>query len=168
MAKNGNPTPEERAEMAVRRLERFIREGGSKVSDTGRSGMSFKKWQDMAKVEIAAAVREAEIAEAAESKVFNLFLVVSGSCLVSLGFLGAVVAFGQMDKTFAAYTAGALGGVFLATSIVLMIRGYFKRVGAMIRASRISRIEQLDLQIKKMERMLEEKKGILRREIEFS
>ena len=50
-----HPTPDERAEYVILRLEQFIRDGR-----TIDEGMSFKKWQTMAKTEIALAIAEAQ------------------------------------------------------------------------------------------------------------
>ena len=51
-----DPSPDERAEYVILRLEQFIREGR-----TFDEGMSFKIWQAMAKVEIAIAIAESEL-----------------------------------------------------------------------------------------------------------
>ena len=50
-----NPTPHERADLIVRRLENFIREGR-----TEDGGINFRKWQEMAVLEVANAIRDAE------------------------------------------------------------------------------------------------------------
>ena len=47
-----NPTPHERADLVVRRLEDFIRKGR-----TEDGGINFRKWQEMAAVEVADAIR---------------------------------------------------------------------------------------------------------------
>ena len=49
-----NPTPEERAEYVVLMLEKFIRDGRK-----DEAGMSFRKWQTMAKSEIIIAIADA-------------------------------------------------------------------------------------------------------------
>ena len=50
-----NPTPHERADLIVRRLENFIRKGR-----TEDGGINFRKWQEMAVLEVANAIRDAE------------------------------------------------------------------------------------------------------------
>ena len=50
-----HPTPDERSNYVIMRLEQFIREGR-----TLDEGMSFKKWQAMARTEITIAIAEAE------------------------------------------------------------------------------------------------------------
>ena len=49
-----NPTPHERADLVVRRLEDFIRKGR-----TEDGGINFRKWQEMAAVESISATRHA-------------------------------------------------------------------------------------------------------------
>ena len=63
------PSPDERAEYVILRLEQFIREGR-----TFAEGMSFKIWQSMAKVEIAIAIAEAELGQQKEEAVTKRLL----------------------------------------------------------------------------------------------
>ena len=64
-----DPTPDERAEFVILRLEQFIRDG-RKVAE----GMSVNIWQSMAKTEIAIAISETELGQQKEEAVTKRLL----------------------------------------------------------------------------------------------
>ena len=81
-----HPTPEERAHFVILRLEQFIRDGR-----TIDEGMSLKKWQAMARTEIAVAIAEVENSLDYDEINRRRVLFVAAAAMVTIGFWGAVV-----------------------------------------------------------------------------
>src|SRR5690606_11164439 len=106
-----NPTPEDRAEYVVLRLEQFIRDGR-----TIDEGMSFRKWQQMAKVEIANAVAEAEISQQKDDVVTKRLLFVAASAMVTVGFWGTAVSLHQGGHLWGAIVSGTAGFLLMAVA----------------------------------------------------
>ena len=166
-----NPTPEERAELIIRRLEQIIHEEKAKrvsVIKSKQTGMSYRKWQDTARMEITAAIHNAERIATIDAWVINRLLMIGGSCLVSIGFLGAVFAMDRIDREIAAAVAAVFGVVFLSIGCEWPIRRAAKTYKAKKRAEAISRIINIDKQIKMMERHLQDKKDALKQEINYT
>ena len=82
-----NPTPVERADVIVKRLEQFIREGRSQ-----RGGISFKRWQELAVHEVDNAIRDAERHWRNDQRFITRGLAVGAACLITIGFWGTVLA----------------------------------------------------------------------------
>lgn len=163
------PTPEDRAQIVVRILEQAIREGRNETSlrtKTGRPGLSFRQWQDIAAVEIANAIRDAE-GEVTRRKGFgNRIAMTLGACLVTLGFFGAAVAWGRVDRTLAAVASLAAGAGLLLTAMEVPLRLSWRKARAKRRARKFENIRSLDKQIRALERFLEDKKETLEEQIE--
>lgn len=145
-----NPTPEERAEFVSLRLEQFIRDGR-----TIAEGMSFKKWQTMAKVEIANAIAAAELTYQREEQTTNRLLFTFASALITIGFWGTAVSLHKVG-----YLAGGLvcfisGALLMAVATEWRFRVWNKKRRARKRAARLIKIEDLNKRIKKMEVALE-------------
>ena len=84
---NKNPTPHERAELVVRRLEDFIRKGR-----TDDGGINFRKWQEMAAVEVADAIRDAERYLRSDQRFWTRSMAVGAASLLTIGVWGTVLA----------------------------------------------------------------------------
>jgi hypothetical protein len=164
-----NPTPEERAELVIKHLEQTIREKrmgiGPLVKSTQQKGMSYRQWQEEAKKEIASAIRNAVKVKKSDTAFFNRFLMISGACLVALGFMGAYVAFGNVQKMFVAAAGMALGISFLILGFEWLFRVTLKEVQREIRVRKIARIRSYDKQIKNLEARLEKTRDTLKNEL---
>ncbi|MCB2099464.1 MAG: hypothetical protein KDE22_01245 [Rhodobacterales bacterium] len=151
MLNNGDPTPEQRAEVVVRRLEQFIREGR-----TPEGGMPFRKWQDMARAEITATVLEAERVWRAERDATNRFLVVGAAAVVSVGFWGTAVA---IDGALRFIDSGVMlmaGGLFLFGLAGLYgLWRAARRIRAGRRIERLTHVANLDRQLRHLDKDLE-------------
>ena len=155
-----NPTPEQRAEYIMMRLEQFIREGRS-VGE----GMSFKQWQAMAKTEIAIAVAAAQNEVQKDDPVTRRLLFMTAACLTTIGFWGTAV---SLHKT--AYLVGAL--VCAGAGILLLIcagewrfRKWRRKKDAQLRIERLANIEALNKRIKGLERALEKEEKMLEKKL---
>lgn len=163
------PTPEDRAQIVVRILEQAIREGRNETSlrtKSGRPGLSFRQWQDIAAVEIANAIRDAEAEVTRRKGVGNRIAMTIGACLVTLGFFGAAVAWGRVDRTLAAVAAFAAGVGLLLAAMEIPVRLSWRKARARRRARKFENIRSLDKQIRALERFLEDKKEALEEQIE--
>ena len=78
MAKN-DPTPEERAEYIVKRLELFIRENREPFK-----GMNFNKWQQLARAEIMNSLRDYEKNRYDQNQVTRRMLFIIGSSIATM------------------------------------------------------------------------------------
>lgn len=163
------PTPEDRAQIVVRILEQAIREGRNETSlrtKSGRPGLSFRQWQDIAAVEIANAIRDSEAEVTKRKGVGNRIAMTLGACLVTLGFFGAAVAWGRVDRTLAAVASLAAGAGLLMTAMEIPLRLSWRKARAKRRARKFENIRSLDKQIRALERFLEDKKETLEEQIE--
>jgi uncharacterized protein YlxW (UPF0749 family) len=155
-----NPTPEERAEFVILRLEQFIRDG-RKVDE----GMSFKIWQAMAKTEIAIAIAQAEAKSQKDDVVTKRLLFTFAAALVTVGFWGTAVSLHKV-----AYLAGGL--VCLAAGLVLMgvagewrFRKWSKSRQADKRRKALARVEDINRRIKRLEHQLDKEEEALKKKI---
>lgn len=155
-----NPTPEERAEYVILRLEQFIRDG-RKIDE----GMSFRLWQAMAKVEITNAIAEAEAKSQKDDVVTKRLLFTFAAALVTVGFWGTAVSLHKV-----AYLAGGL--VCLVAGLFLMgvagewrFRNWSKRRQAKKRREALARVESLNRRIKQLEHQLEKEEKALKKKI---
>lgn len=145
-----NPTPEERAEFVIQRLEQFIRDGRSLDE-----GMSFRKWQAMAKTEIVIAIAEAENSQDHDEISSRRVLFVSAAAIITIGFWGTAVSLNKV-----AYLAGGI--VCLVAGLVMFgfaggwrYRKWNNRRKGRERRLRLGRIENLNRRIKRLEAQLE-------------
>lgn len=144
--KGGHPTPEQRAEFVLRRLEQFIRDGR-----TIAEGMSFKQWQDMARSEIANAIIEAEQNCQDDYIVTRRLLFTVASATVTIGFWGTVMAFQKAGFLVVAIIFGITGIWLFAVIGEWPLRKYFRGRAANNRARTLYRVEGLTKRIRKME-----------------
>lgn len=156
-----NPTPEERAQFVILRLEQFIRDGR-----TFDEGMSFKIWQQMAKIEIANALAEAENSHQKDDVITKRLMFISASAMVTVGFWGTAVSMHRIG-----YLAGGIiclvAGLFMmGVACEWRIRKWRKRTRAEKRAKSLARVEDLNRRIKRLENDLEKYEKVLKKEVQ--
>lgn len=151
-----NPTPAERAEYVIMRLEQFIRDGR-----TLDEGMSFKKWQSMAKTEIAIAVAEAENSQQHDEISSRRVLFVAAAAMVTIGFWGTAVSVHNVGNMAAGIVCTIAGVVLLGAAGGWRARKWNNSRQARERRKRLARIENLNKRIKRLESMLEKEEEAL-------
>ena len=158
---NDDSLPEEHAEYIIRRLEKFIRDGR-----TLEEGMSFRKWQSMAKTEIALSISEAQNKYKCDEINLRKVLFVSASALTTIGFWGTTI---SLEKV--TYLPGAI--ICLISGVLILFLAcrdryiHFKNHnGGILRAGRLIKIKTLNNRVKKLERDLEEEEKRLDKAIE--
>lgn len=154
---SGHPTPEQRADFVVKRLEQFIREGR-----TLSEGMSLRQWQDMARFEIANAVAAAENASRDDDQVTRRVMFTIAAALVTVGFWGTVFSFDKAPYLVVAFIFTITGLITLAIVGEWRFMKYFRRHQARKREKSMRRIEDLTRRIKRMEKELEKESDDLR------
>lgn len=143
----GAPTPEERAEVVVTKLERFIREGRSATA-----GVSFKSWQGMAKAEITAALRAAEGQEARANRLIDRLVLLGGAALSTIGVWGTALAIGQApDRIVAAVLVLLSGLALLWIGGALGLRAPLGRFRDDRRRAALKRVDDLHRQVRRLE-----------------
>ena len=141
-----HPTPEERAQCVIMRLEQFIREGR-----TIDEGMSLKKWQAMALTEIAVAIAEAEKCQDHEEINSRRVLFVAAVAMVTIGFWGTAVSFHHVGHLVAGIICAGAGAVLLLVIGHWRFRKWNNRRNVKERAKRLKRVENLNKRIKRLE-----------------
>ena len=150
------PTPEERAEFVILQLEKFIREGR-----TIDEGMSFKKWQTMARAEIAITIAEAEKARS-DSEVIGKWLVfVVAAAMITIGFWGAAVSLENVSYLIAGIICTGSGVVLMMATGYWRFQKWNNSRKAKERFWRLKRIKTLNKRIKRLELALEEEEECL-------
>ena len=142
----GPPTPEERAQCVLMRLEKFIREG--RAID---SGMSFKKWQAMARTEIAIAIAEAQDSQDQDEINSRRVLFVAAAAMITIGFWGTVVSFNHVEHLAAGIICACAGAMLLFVIGHWRFQKWNNRRSAKERAKRLKHIENLNRRIKRLE-----------------
>ncbi|HEY9163693.1 MAG TPA: hypothetical protein VIN57_03695 [Magnetovibrio sp.] len=155
---NNNPTPEERAAFIMQRLEQFIREGR-----TLSEGMNLQKWQDMAKVEIANAIVEAQVDNQDDDVVTKRLLFTFGASFTTIGFWGGLWAYDQAHYVAVAFLCGAAGLVMIAIALEWRFRKFWKRRQVGVRQKALRRCQDLTRRIKQMEFELEKEEKRLKK-----
>jgi len=156
---DNNPTPEERAEFIMQRLEQFIREGR-----TLSEGMNFKQWQEMAKVEIANAIIETQTDSQDDDIVTKRLLFTFGASFTTIGFWGGLWAYDQAHYVAVAFLCGAAGMVMIGVALEWRFRKFWKRRQVGRRQKSLRRCQDLTRRIKKMEFELEKEEERLAKE----
>lgn len=158
----GAPTPEERAEVVVTKLERFIREKRSATA-----GVSFKSWQAMARQEIADAVRAVETEQARDSRLLDRLVIMGGAALSTIGVWGTALAIDQApDRVWAAVFIMAGGFVLLWVMGVLFIRAPFGRFRQEQRQAALRRMDGLHRQVRRLENDLKARTRKLQKDLD--
>ena len=156
-----NPSPDERAELVVLRLEQFIREGR-----TNNEGMSFKTWRSMAKENISRAISEAEVVQENEKNIPSRLLFTLAGALVTIGFWGTAFSMQSVSFLAAGITCGLAGMVLLAVGAEWRFRSWNKKRKAINRKNMLIRIDSINHRIKKLERVLNKEEKALNEKLE--
>ncbi len=144
--RDGHPSPEQRAEFVLKRLEQFIRDGR-----TIAEGMPFKQWRDMARAEIAKAIIEAENDHQDDFIVTRRLLFTVASALVTIGFWGTLMAFDKAHYLAVAIIFTIAGLWLFAVIGEWRIRKHLKVRKARNRSRGLKKVENLTKRIRKME-----------------
>lgn len=157
MDKNApNPTmssaarAEDRADYIVARLEQFIREGRK-----DEQGMSFDRWKQMARSEIAIAIAEAEMSQSHDQLHSKRVLFVCAAAMITIGFWGAVTSLDKIDYLVGAAICGLAGVVLILAVGEWRFRSWKEVKEARRRRAILGRIESLNKRIKRLENELE-------------
>lgn len=157
---NNNPSPEERAIFVMQRLEQFIREGRT-ISE----GMNLRKWQEMARAEIANAIAEAQVDNQEDDVVTKRLLLTFGCSLTTIGFWGGLWAYGEISYIVAAFLCGAAGLILMGVALEWRVRKFWKRHQVAKRKKALRRCEDLTRRIKRMERELDKELKARKKEL---
>lgn len=158
----GAPTPDERAEVVVTKLERFIREKRS-----ANAGVSFKSWQAMARQEIADAVRGVEAEQARDSRLLDRLVILGGAALATIGVWGTALAIDQApDRVWAAVAIMAGGFVLLWVMGALFVRSPFGRFRDERRRAALGRMADLHRQVRRLENELKARAKKLQKDLD--
>ncbi len=65
-------------------------------------GMSFDKWQELARIEVANHIRDCQRRTVDAQAVTNRFFLTGGAALITIGFWGTMVALGETNRLIAA------------------------------------------------------------------
>lgn len=141
------PTPQQRADYLVRKLENLIREGKSE------RGMSFKTWQALARSELSNAFMdfERQLMKSRQDAVGKRLILVGVSAMVTIGFWGTVL---TIDRRYGDLAAQIFIGAGVLMAIVLAeiaFRRMAKRYKTVAREKGFERIEDFDKQLKRLE-----------------
>jgi hypothetical protein len=146
-----NPTPDERAQLIVGRLEQFIREG---KADEG--GLPFKKWQELAVHEVNNAIRDAEHHWRQDNRFIDRGLLLGAASLITIGVWGTLLAFEMApDRQIAALILLAAGAVLFGLVSVWGIRRLDKYHQLGRRRDHFRRVFHYDRQLAQLDRDLE-------------
>ena len=157
---DNNPTPEERADFIMQRLEQFIRDGRT-VSE----GMNLQKWQEMAKVEIANAIVESQTDTKDDDVVTKRLLFTFGASFTTIGFWGGLWAFDQAHYVAVAFLCGAAGMIMIGVALEWRFRKYLKRRKVGVRFGALRHSQDLTRRIKKLESDLEKEEKKLKKQL---
>lgn len=148
-----NPTPVERADVIVKRLEQFIREGRSQ-----RGGISFKRWQELAVHEVDNAIRDAECHWRNDQRFVTRGLAVGAACLVTIGLWGTVLAAeAAPDRQTAAVILIVAGGILFAVLGAWGVRRLDRYYQLGRRRDHFGRVYQFDRQLAQLDVDLEKR-----------
>ncbi|MBT3991407.1 MAG: hypothetical protein HN884_06495 [Rhodospirillaceae bacterium] len=148
-----NPTPQERGEVIVKRLEKFIREGRS---DQG--GISFRRWQELAVHEVTNAIRDAEKHWRNDNRFVTRGLAVGAATIVTIGFWGTVMAAEVApDRQSAALILIVAGGLLFAVLGVWGVRRLDRFYQSGRRRDHFRRVFNFDRQLAQLDVDLEKR-----------
>ena len=157
---SSGPTPEQVAEYLVRKLEQTIRDNRSD------KGMSFSTWQTIAREEVTNALRAHERRQGRQALGYARRALIGATSVVTIGFWGAVVSVDRAWGGPAAVAATLAGAVLFA---VAAHWGVLRAAGAWAkkrRAERLTKIEEIDRRIKRMEAEMRKKQDRLKDKME--
>ncbi|MEK7244652.1 MAG: hypothetical protein AAB223_01380 [Pseudomonadota bacterium] len=140
------PSPEERADFIVKRLEEFIRE--KKTPE----GMNFKHWQALCKAEIASAIAAAAKEQNRGDATLKRVLFTGAAALVTVGFWGMAVSLGRADYLLAGAVCLVAGIVFLGFVGEWRFSRWQDRRRTRERMETLARVGDLDKRLKALEK----------------
>ena len=158
---NGAPTPHERADFVARRLEQFIRD-----NRTVERGVNFRRWQDMARIELANAIEDAELNSRRDDVATKRFLFVAASSLITIGFWGVAFSWGRVGYLAAATICLFAAFGLFAVALEWPLRRTMKRMARRKRGAALGRTEDLNGRIRQMERELRHEAQELEKAVE--
>ena len=148
-----NPTPMERADVIVKRLEKFIREGRSE-----RGGISFKRWQELAVHEVNNAILDAERHWRKDQRFVTRGLTIGAACLITIGFWGTLLAADVApDRQTAAIILIIAGGALMAVLGTWGVRRLDRYYQVGRRRDHFARVFLFDRQLAQLDRDLEKR-----------
>ena len=141
------PSPEQRADYLVRKLESLIREGKTE------RGMSFKTWQALARAELSNAFTdfERQIAKSRQDATGKRLILLGVSTVVTIGFWGTALTVDRHFGDLAAKVFTGAGFVVIAVLAEIAFRRMATRYRTVAREKRFERIEDFDKQLKRLE-----------------
>jgi len=142
---------EDRADYIVARLEQFIREGRK-----DEQGMSFDRWKQMARSEIAVAIAEAEMSQSHDQLHSKRVLFVCAAAMITIGFWGTVASLDKIDYLVGAAICGIAGIVLILAVGEWRYRSWSEMREARRRRQILGRVEGLNKRIKRLEKELEQ------------
>ncbi len=142
-----DPTPQQRADYLVRKLENFIRDGKS------ARGMSFKTWQGLARAELTNAFADVErqLLRSRQDVTARRLILLAATTAVSIGFWGMVVVLDHHFGLLAAWICTAAGVVAAVVAGEIAFRRLAARYRTIARQKGFERIEDFDQQLKRLE-----------------
>ena len=157
-----NPTPTERADLIVKRLEQFIREGR-----TSQRGVAFKKWQEFAIDEVTNAIRDAERHWRGDHRFVASALTVGAVALLTIGIWGIALAADMApDRQTGALILMIAGGIMLIVIGVWSIRRLDNYYKVQRRERLFIRVSNYDQQLAQLEHELRSRLEELKQESE--
>ncbi len=141
---------EDRADYIVARLEKFIREGSK-----DEQGMSFERWKQMARSEIAIAIAEAEMSQKYDELSSKRVLFVVSAAMVTIGFWGTVTSLDKIEVMAGGLICGLAGLVMMLAVGNWRFRSWAEIKRARKRREILGRVEDLTKRIKRLEKELE-------------
>lgn len=153
---------EEKAEIVVTRLERFIRD-----HRTLSRGVSFRKWQDLAKTEIADLLKEQETQQAREHRYVEKTLMLIGAGLATIGVWGTALALTMApDRVLAAVLTLAGGFITLWGVGALGLRTPFRQFQTENARLALDRVRAVNRTVRDLEHQLKKRKKALEKELD--
>jgi hypothetical protein len=142
-----DPSPQERADYLVRKLEQFIREGKTE------HGMSFKTWQGMSRAELVNSFADIEARQDRRRADVTIrrMLIVAAAAIVTIGFWGTVMAVDRRYGWVAAVLLVVSGLILAGLALELGLRQALNRLSTRRRKAGFGRIADFDRQLKQLE-----------------
>jgi hypothetical protein len=155
-------SPEEKAEVVVTRLERFIRD-----HRTLSRGVSFRQWQDLARREIVDLLREMESRHQDDHRFLDRTLMILGAGLATVGLWGTALAVhAAPDRVFVGILT-LLGGLSVLWCLgALGLRSPLRRFRRDLTRDRMTRVHGLNRKVRELEDQLKKRRKALERDLD--
>lgn len=141
------PTPQQRADYLVRKLENLIREGKSE------RGMSFKTWQALARTELSNAFTdfERQLVKSRQDATGRRLVLAGVLTVVTIGFWGMALSVDRRYGDLAAQIFIGAGVLMACVLAEIAFRRIATRYKTVAREKSFERIEDFDKQLKRLE-----------------